>query len=84
MKPFQTVGHYINNERQRSLAPYIVCSSHTCQTAKVMFFCTGVKSIEILCILGVVAVIVNYLVSISFVPAALSLYAEVSDVIIII
>jgi hypothetical protein len=49
-----------------------------------MFFCTGVKSIEILCILGVVAVIVNYLVSISFVPAALSLYAEVSDVIIII
>ena len=37
----------------------------------------GVKSIEILCILVVVAVIVNYLVSVSFVPAALSLYAEV-------
>ncbi|CAB3994563.1 3-hydroxy-3-methylglutaryl-coenzyme A reductase, partial [Paramuricea clavata] len=41
---------------------------------------SGVKSIEILCILGVVAVIVNYLVSISFVPAALSLYAELSHV----
>ncbi len=42
-----------------------------------MFIFPGVKSIEILCILGIVAVIVNYLVSISFVPAALSLYAEV-------
>ncbi|XP_046864929.1 3-hydroxy-3-methylglutaryl-coenzyme A reductase-like [Xenia sp. Carnegie-2017] len=41
---------------------------------------SGVKSIEILCILVVVAVIVNYLVSVSFVPAALSLYAELSHV----
>ena len=42
-----------------------------------MFIFTGVKSVEILCVLGVVAVTMNYLVSISFVPAALSLYAEV-------
>lgn len=41
----------------------------------------GIKSIEVLCIFGVVAVIVNYLVSISFVPAALSLYLEVSFVV---
>ena len=44
-----------------------------------MFIFAGVKSIEILCILGVVAVTMNYLVSISFVPAALSLYAEVGS-----
>ncbi|XP_028399125.1 3-hydroxy-3-methylglutaryl-coenzyme A reductase-like [Dendronephthya gigantea] len=41
---------------------------------------SGVDAIEMLCIFGVVAVVVNYLVSISFVPAALSLYAELSQV----
>lgn len=43
-----------------------------------IFLILGVKSIEVLCLFGVVAVVVNYLVSISFVPAALSLYLEVS------